>query len=184
MRLDLEYIILYLNKRKGLIDGICVTGGEPTLMKDLPEFCRRVKETGVSLKLDTNGSSPSVLKNIVESGLCDYVAMDIKNSFDKYAETVGIDGIDVSPFIESIEFLKSSKIPHEFRTTVCKPFHTADDIVKIGMMLGENERYFLQSFVDSGRLIGQGVSGFLPSEMNEMLNQVKKFVPYADIRGI
>ncbi len=174
----------YLIKRKGLIDGICITGGEPMLMKDLPSFCEKIKEIGICVKIDTNGSFPSLLKYVVRNGLCDYVAMDIKNTFDKYPQTVGISDIDVSVFKESIDFLKSSEIPHEFRTTVCKPFHTKEDILEVGKMLGENERYFLQSFVDSGRLIGRGVSGFLPSEMKDMLFELKNFVAYADIRGI
>lgn len=179
-----EEIISYLKKRKGLIDGICITGGEPTLMADLPQFCNEVKDIGVALKLDTNGSRPAVLQTIVENGLCDYVAMDIKNSLNKYSVTVGIENIDISPYVESINFLKSSSIPHEFRTTVCRPFHTKEDIIEIGKMLGKNERYFLQSFVDSGRLIGNGVSGFSPSEMRDMLSALKDFVPNADIRGI
>lgn len=177
-------IFSYLSKRKGLIDGICITGGEPMLMKDLPSFCEKIKNIGVSVKIDTNGSFPSLLKYIVRNGLCDYVAMDIKNTLTKYSQTVGITDLDVTPFAESIEFLKSSEIPHEFRTTVCKPFHTESDIVEIGKMLGDNERYFLQSFVDSGRLIGDCVSGFLPSEMKDMLSKLKEFVPNADIRGI
>ena len=179
-----EEILSYLNKRKGLIDGICITGGEPMLMKDLPSFCEKIKNIGVSVKIDTNGSFPSLLKYIVRNSLCDYVAMDVKNTLTKYSQTVGILDLDVTPFAESIEFLKSSEIPHEFRTTVCKPFHTESDIVEIGKMLGDNERYFLQSFVDSGRLIGDCVSGFLPSEMKDMLSKLKEFVPNADIRGI
>lgn len=179
-----EEILSYLNKRTGLIDGICITGGEPMLMKDLPSFCEKIKNIGIAVKIDTNGSFPSLLKYIVRNGLCDYVAMDVKNTLSKYHETVGIPDLDVTPFAESIEFLKSSDISHEFRTTVCRPFHTETDIVEIGKMLGENERYFLQSFVDSGRLIGDGVSGFLPSEMKDMLSKLKEFVPNADIRGI
>lgn len=179
-----EEILSYLNKRTGLIDGICITGGEPMLMKDLPSFCEKIKNIGIAVKIDTNGSFPSLLKYIVRNGLCDYVAMDVKNTLSKYPETVGIPDLDVTPFAESIEFLKSTDISHEFRTTVCRPFHTETDIVEIGKMLGKNERYFLQSFVDSGRLIGDGVSGFLPSEMKDMLSKLKEFVPNADIRGI
>ncbi len=179
-----EEILSYLKKRKGLIDGICITGGEPMLMKDLPSFCEKIKNTGVAIKIDTNGSFPSQLKYIVRSELCDYVAMDIKNTLSKYPVTVGIPDIDIAPFVESIDFLKSSGIPHEFRTTVCRPFHANSDILEIGQMLGENEKYYLQSFVDSGRLIGGGVSGFSPSEMKEMLSELKEFVPNADIRGI
>lgn len=179
-----DEILSYLHTRKGLIDGICITGGEPMLMKDLPSFCEKIKSIGIEVKIDTNGSFPSLLKYIVRNELCDYVAMDVKNTLSKYPETVGISDLDVTPFAESIEFLKSSDIPHEFRTTVCKPFHTETDIIEIGRTLGKNERYFLQSFVDSGRLIGDGVSGFLPSEMKDMLSKLKKFVPNADIRGI
>ena len=179
-----EEIIAYLIKRKGLIDGICITGGEPILNKDLPDFCSKIRDTGAKIKLDTNGSSPSLLKSIVENGLCDYVAMDVKNTPLKYPQTVGVPNIDVTPFFESIEFLKTSKVDHEFRTTVCKPLHTADDIIEIGKILGQNEKYFLQSFVDSGRLIGPGISGFSPSEMKDTLSKLKEFVPNADIRGI
>lgn len=179
-----DEIIAYLNKRKGLIDGICITGGEPMLMKDLPEFCQRIKNIGVAIKIDTNGFFPSQLKYIVRNNLCDYVAMDVKNTPEKYQLTVGVPSIDISNVLESIEFLKTSGIPYEFRTTVCRPFHTDNDIVRIAHLLGREERYYLQSFVDSGALIGQGVSGFSPNEMKELLTQVKQIIPNADVRGI
>lgn len=179
-----DEILSYLNKRKGLIDGICITGGEPMLMNDLPEFCKKIRDIGISIKLDTNGFFPAKLKAIVDEGLCDYVAMDVKNTLEKYPVTVGFPDIDVTPFIESIDFLRSSSIPHEFRTTVCKPLHNESDILDIASMLGKDEHYYLQSFVDSGRLIGNGISGYSPSEMKDMLIKVKKFVPNADIRGI
>ncbi len=177
-------IIAYLNKRKGLIDGICITGGEPMLMKDLPDFCQRIKNIGIAIKIDTNGFFLPQLKYIVRNNLCDYVAMDVKNTPEKYPLTVGVPNIDVSKAIESIEFLKMSGIPHEFRTTVCRPFHTDNDIVEIAHLLGPDERYFLQSFVDSGALIGRGVSGFSPNEMKELLTKVKEIVPSADVRGV
>lgn len=154
------------------------------LMKDLPDFCRKVKELGLAVKLDTNGFFPSQLKYIVNSGLCDYVAMDIKNCPSKYAETVGVSFVDFSKLQESIEFLKSGPIDHEFRTTVCKPFHDAESLITIASFLGKDEKYFLQSFVDSGKLLGQGVSGFTPSEMKEFLAKVKKIVPNAALRGV
>ena len=179
-----DEILSYLKKRKGLIDGICVTGGEPMLAKDLSEFLYKVREIGISIKLDTNGFFPAKLKSIIDDNLCDYVAMDIKNTFEKYPSTVGIPSINVTPFIESIELLKTSKIDHEFRTTVCRPFHSAEDLSEIAKYLGPNEKYFLQSFVDSGNLIGKGVSGYSPNEMKQMLTEVRKFVPNADIRGI
>ena len=154
------------------------------LMKDLPDFCQKIKNIGLSLKLDTNGFFPSQLKYIVNSGLCDYVAMDVKNCPSKYAETVGVSFVDFSRLQESIEFLKSSSIDHEFRTTVCKPFHDLDSLVTIASFLGKDEKYFLQSFVDSGKLLGMGVSGFTPSEMKEFLAEVQKIVPKAALRGV
>ncbi len=183
-RFSEDEILSYLRKRKGLIDGICITGGEPMLMNDLPEFCKKIRDIGISIKLDTNGFFPAKLKRIVNERLCDYVAMDVKNALKKYPLTVGIPDIDVTPFIESIDFLKSSSIPHEFRTTVCKPLHNESDILDIASMIGINERYYLQSFVDSGHLIGNGISAYSPSEMKDMLIKVKEFVPNADIRGI
>lgn len=179
-----DEILTYLKKRTGLIDGICITGGEPMLMKDLPDFCKRLKELDVKVKIDTNGFFPAQLKYIVNCGLCDYIAMDIKNSPEKYAETAGVDHIDIDKPLESIAFLKGCGIDHEFRTTVCKPLHTANDLISIACLLGENEKYFLQSFVDSGRLLGQGISGYLPSEMKEFLAQVKNIVPNTQLRGI
>lgn len=179
-----EEIISYIIKRKGLIDGVCITGGEPMLMKDLPVFCQRLRKTGVAIKIDTNGFFPSQLQYIVNNGLCDYVAMDVKNTLQKYADTIGLPSVDVSKPYESIEFLKSSSIPHEFRTTVCKPFHNKDDIISIATLLGPYESYFLQSFVDSGALIGEGISGYSPSEMREIFNEVKKIVSKAGLRGV
>ena len=173
-----------LEKRKNTIDGVCITGGEPMLMKDLPEFASRLKELGVSVKIDTNGTFPRQLKYIVNEGLCDYVAMDIKNCFEKYPETVGKPEFNVSNIKESIEFLKSCTIDHEFRTTVCKNFHTQEDILKIAELLGPDERYFLQSFKDSGELLSNGVLGYTPSEMNNLLSAVKNITPKAQLRGV
>lgn len=182
--IDESTIIDLLKKRKGLLDGICITGGEPMLMKDLPNFLFKLRKLDISIKIDTNGFFPSQLKYIVNSGLCDYIAMDIKNTPEKYAMTVGLNEVDISKPKESIDFLRNCGIDHEFRTTVCKPFHTENDIVKIAMMLGSKEKYFLQSFIDSGKLIGEGISGFSPNEMKEMLKKVQRYVPLAQLRGV
>ena len=154
------------------------------LMKDLPEFCKKIKDIGLSVKLDTNGFFPAQLKYIVNSGLCDYVAMDIKNCPSRYAETVGVSFVDFKKLQESIEFLKSGKVDHEFRTTVCKPFHDKEALVTIASLLGRDEKYFLQSFVDSGKLLGMGVNGFSPSEMKEFLSDIIEFTPKAALRGV
>lgn len=154
------------------------------LMKDLPDFCKKVRQVGVDIKIDTNGFFPAQLKHIVSSGLCDYVAMDVKNSFDKYSVTAGVKNADVYSVKESIEFLKTSGIDHEFRTTVCKPLHEKSDLVKIAEFLGGNEKYFLQSFIDSGKIIGGGLSSYSKKEMEDMLKEVVKFVPNAQLRGV
>lgn len=179
-----EEILSYLLKRKGLIDGICITGGEPMLMKDLPEFCAKLKDLGIAVKIDTNGFFPAQLKYIVNNKLCDYVAMDVKNSFDKYKETVGVKYADISNVKQSIDFLKKSYIDYEFRTTVCKNFHTFEDLKEIAQMIGDGQKYFLQSFVDSGSLIGSDIEGYTPSEMKNMVARLKVHCNDIALRGV
>lgn len=179
-----EEILSYISKRKGLIDGVCITGGEPMLMKDLPEFCKKLKNLGVSVKIDTNGFFPYQLKYIVHNNLCDYVAMDVKNSFERYNETIGVQFADISKVKESIAFLKSSYIDHEFRTTVCKSFHTFEDLKEIAATIGDGQKYFLQSFVDSGAIIGQNIEGYSPSEMKNFEARLKIHCSGIALRGI
>lgn len=179
-----EDIFELLDKRKHTLEGVCITGGEPMLMKDLPAFCEKIKERGFAVKIDTNGFFPEQLKYMVKNGLCDYVAMDVKNSMEKYPLTIGIRNPDLRKPLTSIEFLKGSTLPHEFRTTVCKPFHTLEDLVAIARLLGEKERYFLQGFRDSGGLLGSGISAFSSEEMKAFLVEVLKIVPLAELRGI
>lgn len=179
-----EEVFELLKKRKNTIDGVCITGGEPMLMKDLPEFAGKLKALGVSVKIDTNGTFPRQLKYIVKNGLADYIAMDIKNCFRKYGETVGKKNFDFSVIKESIDFLKACGIDHEFRTTVCKNFHTESDLTEIAKYLGKNEKYFLQSFKDSGALLSENIAGYTPSEMDNLLSAVKQFTPHAALRGV
>ena len=174
-------VLDYLSKRKGLLDGVCITGGEPLLQPDLIEFMQKVKSLGLLIKLDTNGSMPGKLRTILESGLVDYVAMDIKSSGQGYPLAIGCD-MDFSLFEESINLLKSSKIPHEFRTTAVKGIHTKEDFLQISKMLGD-QPYFIQRFVDSGNLLGKGCSAFSESEGEDLLNIVKKHTPAARLRG-
>ncbi|MBP3442997.1 MAG: anaerobic ribonucleoside-triphosphate reductase activating protein [Clostridia bacterium] len=181
---DEDEIIAYLHKRKGIIDGVCITGGEPLLQKDIAEFLRKVKATGMPVKLDTNGSYPEKLRELVSEGLIDYVAMDIKNSKDKYPITVDIDDYDISKVDESIRFLMSDAVDYEFRTTVVKEFHTAEDIVAITEWIKGAKRYFLQGFVDSGNLIGSGLSAYRPQEMVEICTKAQEIVPNTVLRGV
>ncbi len=174
----------HLKKRQGILDGIAITGGEPLLQGDIEEFLRKVRELDYAIKLDTNGSFPEKLESIIENGLCDYVAMDIKNSKEKYAETISISNFGISNIEKSVEILKKGKVPFEFRTTVSKNFHTIKDIENIGKWIAGTENYYLQNFVDSGNLIDSNTEGVSKEEMKEMLEAVKKYVPNADIRGL
>lgn len=179
-----EDFFAFLNKRRGILDGVCVTGGEPLLQSDAGEFIAKIKAMGYKVKLDTNGSFPDRLEEILKSGNVDYVAMDIKNSPEKYAETVGIPGFDVSKIQRSIEIIRSSGIEYEFRTTVVAPLHNGESIAGAAQMVKGSPKYFLQNFVDSGNLIsGEGMSGLTGEELENALAKAKDFIPQAQIRG-
>lgn len=180
-----EEILAFLKKRQGMLDGVAITGGEPTLMPYLPEFMAEVRELGYKIKLDTNGTRPDSLRSIIERGLVDYVAMDIKNCKEKYGETVGFDSsYDLSSIEDSISILKEGKVDFEFRTTVSKTFHTPDDIQKIGEWLAGEEKFFLQQFKDSGDVIGDGIEPYDDAEMKCLLDLIRRFVPNAQLRGV
>ena len=178
-----EEFFAFLKKRRGLLDGVCVTGGEPTLRKDLPGFIRRIKEMGYLVKLDTNGSNPEMLRQLIEEKLLDYVAMDIKSCPDRYAPTCG--GIDIlSAVEESLSILRESSVEYELRTTCVKPFHDTEAMEAIGKWLSGTQNYYLQAFVDSGDLVGSGVSGFTKEEMEALRQAVLPHIPNTRIRGI
>ncbi len=173
----------FLGKRKGLLDGVCITGGEPTLRKDLPDFIRKIRDMGYLVKLDTNGSNPQMLEKLLEEKLVDYVAMDIKNCPDRYPETCG--GPDILRNVEEcLKLLRNSCVEWELRTTCVKPFHDESALEAIGKWLSGTKNYYLQSFVDSGDLVGSGVSGFTKEEMEVLRNCVLPHIPTTRIRGI
>ena len=174
-------ILDYLKKRIGILDGVCITGGEPLMQPELEEFIKKVKTLGYAVKLDTNGSYPDRLKDLVAKGLIDYVAMDIKNTAEKYPLTVGVPNADVE---ESIDFLLSGAVPYEFRTTVVAEHHNISDIEGIAKRISGAEKYFLQKFVDSGHLIGENLHEVDENTMKNMLEKVKKHVKTAELRGI
>ncbi len=180
-----EYILDFLKKRQGIIEGVCISGGEPTLMGGLEDFIRSIKVLGFAVKLDTNGTRPDILKLLVNEGLVDYVAMDIKNSREKYALTAGVcEEYDISKIEESASFLMSGAVDFEFRTTVVDPLHDTDDFQYIGEWLRGDERFFLQKFIDSGDVIGRGLEAYSDEKMYEFLNVLKSFVPNAQLRGM
>ena len=173
----------YLSKRKGMLDGVCITGGEPTLCPDLEDFIKKIKKLGLLVKLDTNGTFPEKIESLLDKGLVDYVAMDIKNSKSKYALTAGI-----SEFPDSVEKSISiiiNKAPdYEFRTTVVRELHTPQDIAEIAKQISNAKKYFLQSYVDSGDTIESGFSAYSATEMLEILEIAKKELPATVLRGI
>lgn len=164
-----EEVFSYLEKRKGLIEGVCISGGEPLLQPDIKEFIKKVKNLGYAVKLDTNGSSPQKLIDLVNSGLVDYVAMDIKNSKEKYALTVGINNLNMADIEKSVEFLLSSKVAFEFRTTVTDGLHEIEDIEKIADWIGGADKYFIQNFTDSGDIIAEKQFPVKKEKLQEML---------------
>ena len=182
--INTDELFAFLKKRSGVLDGVCITGGEPLLSPDIDSFIKEIRKLGYLIKLDTNGSNPEYLKNLVEQGLVDYVAMDIKNSKDAYPKTVGIDNFDVSPISESVEFLKNSKTDYEFRTTIVKEFHTEDDIMKIGEWLKDSKKYFLQNFVDSESVIKKGLHSVDESELKNWKDILTRYIDFVEIRGI
>ena len=177
-------VLDFLRSRKGLLDGVVLSGGEPLLQPGAEEFLARVREMGFAVKLDTNGCYPEKLASILDRGLVDYVAMDIKNSREKYAETVGIPGFDITPIEESIRLLQTGGTDFEFRTTIVKEFHTAQDLVSIGQWLAGSPRYFLQQFVDSGDLVGTGCSAVEPLELQGFAEIVRPYFHLVEVRGV
>lgn len=182
--LDPEEIITFLKKRTGILDGVCITGGEPLLWPGILEFMGRVKELGYQVKLDTNGSGPLRLREIVEKGLVDYVAMDIKNSRENYGRTIGIADYDLTDVESSVRFLLEDHVDYEFRTTVVRQFHRKKDFELIGQWIRGAKRYCLQAFVDSGDLIGEGLSGYEIAQMEEAKEIAAQYVKLATLRGI
>ena len=176
-----EEILSFLNKRKGVLDGVNITGGEPLLHKDIGDFLKKVKELGYDVKIDTNGSYPERLKKLVDDGLVDYVAMDIKNIPEKYAITAGVE-VPLEKIEESIDFLMSGAVDYEFRTTVTKEFHTPQDIEKIARRISGAKRYFIQNFIDSGNILGVGLSPVLDETLTEMTILSQRFVENAKNR--
>ncbi len=178
-----EEVLEFLKKRTGLLEGVCITGGEPLLQEDLEEFLREIKVLGYSIKLDTNGSNPKKLKALIEKGLIDYVAMDIKNSKALYSVTAGVE-VDLRDINDSIHIIKESGIDYEFRTTVVKGLHSVQSISQLSAWIAPAKKYFLQGFQDSGNLIGEDLEAVSPKELEEMKRCATKFLPNAQIRGV
>lgn len=174
-----EEFFKYLKKRQGILDGVVVTGGEPLLHKEIVPFLEKIKELGYSVKLDTNGTNPALLKEVCRNGLIDYVAMDIKHAPDKYEQAIGVCRIDMNKVKESAAFLMEGTIDYEFRTTLVKGIHTYGDMEQMAEWISGSKKYYLQNFKDSGSLIGtnnQNISmdSFTEEELTEFKRIAKQ----------
>ncbi|MBR7185587.1 MAG: anaerobic ribonucleoside-triphosphate reductase activating protein [Clostridia bacterium] len=177
-----ETFFSFLAKRRGILDGVCVSGGEPLLHADIADFIRRIREAGFAVKLDTNGSFPEQLRALVREGLIDYVAMDIKHAPAHYGEAVGIAGFDPAKVEQSIDFLLSGAVPYEFRTTVVAELHHDGDFAAIGRRIRGAERYFLQTFRDEGDLLTGGLHAPTREQMEKWRDEAAPFVQSIGLR--
>lgn len=173
----------YLNKRKKILDGICISGGEPLMHDDIDLLIERIKDLGYKVKLDTNGSYPEHLQKLIDHKLIDYVAMDIKNDFKKYNETSGTKNIDIDKIKKSIKILKESNIDYEFRTTIIKEFHTVEDIKKISEYIGKDAKYYIQNYQDSENVLMKGLHGFSHDELED-IEKLRQIYPNLSVRGL
>ena len=180
---DVEEFFSFLQKRKGVLDGVAVTGGEPLLQKDIIPFLQRIKDMGFAVKLDTNGSFPKVLKEILDKNLVDYVAMDVKNAKEKYPLTAGWQG-DISQVEESIRLLMQGSVPYEFRTTTVAQLHTVEDFRSMGKWIRGAQRYYIQQFRESEHILGEGFTPPTEEQMNLYLLAARECIPHAQLRGL
>ena len=179
-----DEILAFLQKRKNVLSGVCITGGEPTLQSDLQDFIMKVRTLGYKIKLDTNGYRPDVITSLLNANLLDYIAMDIKSGFSNYAKVSGVSNLDINKIKESISIIETSGIDYEFRTTVVGELHSEQDFLEISNMLSSSGLYFLQSFKDSGNILTPGLTSCNTETLNQFLSIVKDKLPNSQLRGI
>lgn len=178
-----EEIFSYLKKRQGILDGVCVSGGEPTLYKDLPEFIEKIKNLGYSVKLDTNGTNPELVKTLNQNGLVDYFAMDIKNDKAHYSDIIGVPNYDTKKVEATVDYFLSGAADYEFRTTLINEFHKKENIALIGDWIKGANKYFLQKFKDTGSCIENGLSAVSDDAVKEFIEILKPSVKNVRVRG-
>lgn len=179
-----EELLDFLRKREGVLDGVAITGGEPMLHADLPDLLRKIRALGFQVKLDTNGSFPERLKAVIDEGLVDYVAMDIKNAPEKYAETAGVSALDLAAIERSKLLLMEGRVDYEFRTTVVKGLHDRDSLLKAAQWIEGAKRWYLQQYRDSGEILNVcGLAAFEENEVQAFAQAACDFVP-THVRGI
>jgi len=182
---DEETVLAFLKKRQGVLDGVAITGGEPLLHRDIGAFLKKVRALGFKIKLDTNGSFPDRLEELIRAGLVDRVAMDVKNDPARYAAAIGLEDFDLTPVERSKELLLSGAVEYEFRTTVVKGLHTRDSLIAAAKWIEGAKEYYLQQFKDSGDVIAvEGLGAFDEREMHELCDAVRPYVPSVQVRGV
>lgn len=179
-----EELMNFLKKRANILEGVCITGGEPTLSAGLESLIRRIRNLGYQIKLDTNGSRPDVLKHLCENGLIDFVAMDIKNSMEHYGLTAGAENLPILEIENSIDFLMHGSINYEFRTTVVRELHHEEDFIQIGRWLHGCQAYFLQNYVDSNQVLQPGFTGCTKEELMHFRQILLPYIPNTELRGV
>ena len=182
--MDEEELLSFLKKRKGLLDGVAFTGGEPLLQKDLPELAGQIRELGYPVKLDTNGTHPDRLADMIRNDLVQYVAMDIKNCPERYAETAGMNDIDIGPIRESVSILLEGITDYEFRTTTVAELHNDESFEQIGQWINGAKRYYLQRFTDRETVPFEGLHAPTEEQMRHWAAIVRPYVPAVELRGV
>ncbi len=182
--MDDEELLAFLKKRQGLLDGVAFTGGEPLLQKDLPELTAKIRDLGYPVKLDTNGMHPERLERMMKEGLVQYVAMDIKNSPERYAETAGLPEMDLTPVRESVSVLMNGEIDYEFRTTVVAELHDDRSFEQIGQWIKGARHYYLQKFTDRDTVPFEGLHAPTDEQMKKWAEMLRSVIPAVELRGL
>lgn len=179
--ISFDSIYEYLKKRIGILDGVCITGGEPLIHADIKDYIKKIKDLGYLVKIDTNGCNPKLLKELIDLKLVDYIAMDIKNIYSKYDITSGIK-VNIDNIKKSISIIENSGIDYEFRTTIVKEFHSTEDIKEILSYISSNSNYYIQNFKNSNDVFNRNLSSFSEKELVEMKNKINnKNIHFRDL---
>ena len=182
--MDEGELLAFLKKRQGLLDGVAITGGEPLLQKDLPDLVKQIRELGYPVKVDTNGTHPDRLSRMIRDGLVQYVAMDIKNSPERYAETAGLDQLDLKPIQDSVSLLLEGEVDYEFRTTAVTELHDDAGFEQIGQWIRGAKHYYLQRFTDRETVPFEGLHAPTEAQMNHWADIVRPYIPAVELRGM